>query len=288
MLVDPERFKANLDFIDEMPTLPALLKKISSMMRSTSTSIEAIAAEISKDQVLSAKILRLINSAFYGFPGRISSLTHAIVLLGFDVVRGLVLSTVVFELMKERMTALWVHSLAVSRTAGFIATQVGEPSPEEPIMAGLLHDIGKLIMKIKLGDQYDMVLQAALNRGISPLDAERKLFGFDHADVGRWISARWSLPKSLSEPIAFHHHDLSTFGQRPTAIIALADIFTSAAALGGVAGQPLYFNTGAILEKLSLSEVQALEMFEEMLFQYPGMYYEIGGEDALGFKPEWM
>jgi putative nucleotidyltransferase with HDIG domain len=269
-LIDKKEFRAHVDRLDNMPTLPRLMARLSEMVENPHIPIETISDEIGKDQILAAKLLKLVNSAFYGFPGRIASLSHALVLLGFDIVKGLIFSSEAFEYMRHQMKDLWIHSLAVSRTAGFLARRLDIPDAEEIVLAGLLHDIGKVVFKIKIPDQYTSVIEGALDRGISSLEAERKLFGFDHGDVAFWICERWHLPERLAVPLGYHHKvGIPRTIRRQTAVVALADLFASAAGLTPEGDHPIQPHDPDILRILDVSEKLALDLFFEMEPEYP-------------------
>ncbi|HDM32619.1 MAG TPA: HDOD domain-containing protein, partial [Deltaproteobacteria bacterium] len=137
-----ERIKSITKKIQSLPTLPPVVKKLTKMVESPDVTARDLGKLISSDQVLSAKVLKLVNSPFYGFPGRISSISHAIILLGFNVIKGVVLSASVFDLMEQSMVGLWEHSLACAIVAGTISRGLDIPEPEEVSTAALLHDIG--------------------------------------------------------------------------------------------------------------------------------------------------
>ena len=172
MSVEKESIRKRVEALKNFPTLPGIFEKITHLMQGSNTAAEDIANIISSDQVLSAKVLRIVNSVFYGFPGRISSLTHALIILGFDVVKGLMLSTSVFDMMIARgFHGLWEHSLGCAVTAGVIARRTHDPNPEETSIAALLHDIGKLIIRIELPKESSRIDQTTAKKGISTYEA---------------------------------------------------------------------------------------------------------------------
>jgi len=138
--------KRRIEQVGELPTLPHVVQKLASMIGRPNVSAEEIGLLIEKDQVLSAKVLRLANSPFYGFPSRIASVAHAVVVLGLNVVKGLTLCATAFDMMKTAgMHQLWRHSLGVAITAHILGTKAEMKNPEEAFVAGLLHDIGKAV-----------------------------------------------------------------------------------------------------------------------------------------------
>ena len=224
--------KKKVKLIKNLPTLPDILTKISRMVESKQYSADDIARVISQDQVLTAKVLKLANSAFYGFSRSINSVGQALVLLGFQVVKGLILTSSVFDIVQRRYTDLWKHSLAVATISGLLAQRIGMKAPEESNLAGLLHDLGKVIMAVSMIEELDRVLKLC-QEGLTGLEAEKEVLGFTHMEAGTWLAEAWKLPLELTDPITFHHHPGSAKA-RPmeTSIVHLADILARARGFG--------------------------------------------------------
>ena len=248
------------------------------MVESRNTSAEEVGKIISKDQILSAKVLRLINSAFYGFPGRISSITHGLVLLGFDVVKGLVLSTSVFDIMINKgMADLWRHSVGCATIAGIIARKLNQPEPEEVSTAALLHDFGKVVLKLELPEETNKAEKMVREKNIPIYEAENEVFEFTHATVGNWLCEKWNLPKTLSDPITYHHlPSLSRFAPLQTAMVHLSDILIKANGFGF--GGDMFVSqidktawenlkiTPQILEEIIIDMDKGLDNIDESIF----------------------
>jgi putative nucleotidyltransferase with HDIG domain len=234
MSVDKESLRTRVKALKNVPTLPDVFEAINRLLEDPDTAAEDIATVISSDQALSAKILRVVNSALHGFPGRISSITHALIILGFDVVQGLILSASVFDMMLGKgMHGLWKHSLGCATTAGVIARKTNHPHPEEVSIAALLHDIGKVIIRTELPEETSRIDEAIETRKISTYEAEEQILGLNHSTVGRWLCEEWNLPNKLTDPIACHHKPgMSEFVQVPTAIVHVADILVRANGFG--------------------------------------------------------
>jgi len=225
--------KRRVKRIKNLPTLPGIVQKISSMVESPHTSSADVGRLISQDQVLSAKVLRMANSAFFGMSRKISSITQALVILGFDVVKGLVLTSSVFEMMKQSMVGLWEHSVGCAAAAGVIARRLGRPDAEEILVAGLLHDLGKVVLSLEMPKEMAAIMKAAQTKQISFYEAEGEVLGFNHQDVGLWLSEHWNLPDNLSEPMRYHHQpERATNAPQETAIVHLADIIIRAKGFG--------------------------------------------------------
>jgi len=166
-----------------LPTLPSVIHKLNSLSDNDKSSVQEMARIVSSDQVLSARILRLANSPSYGFY-RVSTIANAMILLGVNVVKSLALSSAIFAIMEKESVGLWEHSLGVSLSANLIARKLGLPECEEIATAGLLHDIGKVIISLKCSDAENDILQLVHERQIYIMEAEREIIGTDHAEVG--------------------------------------------------------------------------------------------------------
>ncbi|MFV0347051.1 MAG: HDOD domain-containing protein [Halodesulfovibrio sp.] len=202
-------YKGRVLAVKNLPTLPKVLEEVTRLMEDPNTSTEQIAKVITFDQVLSAKVLKMVNSPIYGFPGRISSIQHALVLLGFNVIRGLIISTSVFDDMNKAMVGLWEHSVGCALAAGEVAKMLGLKDPEEYAVAGLLHDLGKVVAAVQLPEIKPELEKLVATQDITFLQAEKQLLGFGHDRVNAWLALHWNLPPNISEAISYHHRPLS-------------------------------------------------------------------------------
>jgi HD-like signal output (HDOD) protein len=228
------QLKHRIEKLGQLPTLPHVVQKIMSMIDRPQTSAEDLGKLIEKDQVLTAKVLQLANSPYYGFPARIASVSHAVVVLGLSVVKGLALGASVFDMMKAAgMDHLWRHSLGVAMVAHLLATRVGHKNPEELFVAGLLHDLGKVVIYVKLPEAASNIARAMQERDLSMLEAESEVLELTHAEVAGWLAAAWHLPTVLKEPIMYHHRPmLATAAPLQTAIVHVADVLVKAMGCG--------------------------------------------------------
>ena len=202
------------DELQDLPPLPAVIVRVMQTINDPTTSASDLNRLISADQALASKVLRLVNSSYYGFPRKIATITNAVVILGFNTVRNLTTSLGVFNAFDARgqktaldRDAFWAHSMGVAAAAGVIARRksIGAKSVEEVFIGGLLHDIGKLFLDQYFPDQYAIAIKLAAAAKISIWEAEKTALGVGHALVGKRIAEKWNLPLSLTAMITLHH-----------------------------------------------------------------------------------
>ncbi len=225
--------KRKLRQLQSLPTLPPVVSRLTKLIGDENTTALQIAEVIEKDQVLTSKVLKMVNSAFYGFPKRISTVSSAIVLLGFNVIRTLVLTVSIFEMMQSEDLGLWEHSLGVAAASGILAQHLELKNQEEVATAGLLHDLGKVVIRAEFPHFYKEILRLVEQEKLSFLEAEKQILDMYHGEIGEFLVRRWNLPERLVEPIAFHHEvEKARKYKKETAIIHLADIIIRALGYG--------------------------------------------------------
>lgn len=247
-----------------LPTLPGVIRKLNSLSDNEKSSIQEMARIVSSDQVLSARILRLANSPSFGFY-RVSTITNAMILLGVNVVKSLAIASSIFAIMEKDSVGLWEHSLGVGVAANLIARKLGLPECEEITTAGLLHDIGRVIIRTKCGSAEQDILELVRNRQMFTTEAEQEIIGTDHAEVGGWLVKSWFLPDNLCEPIAFHHDVARSERHRAkTAVVHIADALIKASGFGntGECFVPQIQKTA--WDALTLDEQLLTELVEEL------------------------
>ena len=265
LIADRRAFRERVERISNLPTLPRLLQRFSEMIKNPGISMEVLGKELSKDQVLTSKLLKMVNSSFYGFPGRIGTITHAIVLLGYDALKGLIVTSSIFENLPEEAFPLWRHSIAVSQASRAIAKRLFSQEREEFAVAGLLHDIGKVILHLETPEEYRAVLQHASSSGKAIWLAESELLGFDHATIGLWICEQWTLPAKLAMPIGYHHLPSGASAHKArSAVISLADIIVRGMGGGAEEDLPLDAIDPFIEQQIPITEKFIEEIVEEI------------------------
>ena len=157
--MDYKTLRREIENIETLPTLPSVLHKLLRVIENPKVSLKEIGNFISNDPVLTTRVLRAVNSPIYGFPGRIASINQSLVLLGVNLIRGLLLGVSVFEAMKKALAGLWEHSVGCATAARIIGQKIGLKEPDEVAVAALLHDIGKVIFSLKFPADYERVLE---------------------------------------------------------------------------------------------------------------------------------
>jgi HD-like signal output (HDOD) protein/ActR/RegA family two-component response regulator len=233
--------RALVSGLNSIPSLPGLYLEIVAELRSEDASLGRIAEIVSKDAGMTAKILQLANSAFMGARYDITNPTQAVNLIGTEMVRALVLSVHVFSQFEDakgeasNWALLWEHSTAVACLAQRIAVaEKGVKTVvDESFTAGLLHDIGKLVLLARMPKEYGLLLQTIAQAPATLAAAERERFGCTHADLGAYLMSIWGLPHSLIHAVAYHDRPaecLETCFSSVTAVHAADAIISSATA----------------------------------------------------------
>jgi putative nucleotidyltransferase with HDIG domain len=216
-----------------IPGLPATYGRVSALLRDSDASVQEVGRVIGEDVGMTVKILQLVNSAFYGLARPVTSSEEAAVYLGIDTLRTLVLTFGVVASFEEshipdkEIEALYHHSLNTGTLAKAIAEREGfaKDQVEEAFMAGMLHDLGKLVMVHNMPKSYGRLLRATLDRNLPIHAAETEIFGATHEQIGAYLIRLWGLPDAIAEAVAFHHapHLFPGTGFNPVGVVHVAD-----------------------------------------------------------------
>lgn len=218
----------------ELASLPAVVMRAIELLNNDRTSSSEIGDIIGKDPALSARLLKIVNSAYYGFPTRIDTISRAITIVGTQELTDLILGASAintFARIPNRlidMAQFWEHSLYTGVICRILARQLHSTAAERCFIIGLLHDIGSLLLYRYRPDAASRCLAMALDSNTPLTDAEQSVLGFDHAGLGADLMYAWQLPAPFIEATRFHHTPLSALHYRlETAIVHLADTITS-------------------------------------------------------------
>jgi HD-like signal output (HDOD) protein len=249
------------------PAMPSLYFKVAKIIESPEATVEAVAQLIESDLAISTQLIRVVNSAYYGYEGKISRMHEAIQVLGFGAIKSLVLAVQAFAQMDGvkpvyfSIEKVWRHGLAVAKWAREIAEfESNDPLlAEHAYTAGLLHDIGKVVFAANLNADYDAALTFAREKQISCVAAEAEILGATHAQIAAYLTALWGLPRAVVEAIGFHHAPDSSRDEAfsPLTAVYVANLFKNERASDGHSSitSPLaldYLNRVGVADKIEL------------------------------------
>ncbi|MDD5435001.1 MAG: HDOD domain-containing protein [Nitrospira sp.] len=226
----------------EIPPMPNVAHQILVMVADPNTTAEKLQKAILADQALATRILKIANSPFYGVPRTIRTLSTAIMILGYRMIRNIVLA-VVTKSINRRVglieAMMWEHAIGVSTASFLVAKEINSPDPEEAFLSGLLHDIGKQILNNHDPEKYMKVIEKNYNDGVPFYTAEEEIFGFNHTDVGALVVKKWKLSEELENAIRFHHKGFKAslkeypfYMGRLSLIVNLADLMCQKMGIG--------------------------------------------------------
>lgn len=224
----------------DLPTIPVVATKVMQLIESDMATAEEMGRVVSGDPAVAARVLKISNSAFYGCQRKIQSLSTAIMMLGFNTLRSLVITASIKQVYEpyglvEKM--LWEHSFGAGLAARVIAGNTIFANEEEAFLAGLFHDIGKIIMNHLDRDKFQAVMQRCYNERIPFTEAEKSVYSYVHEDVGACVIRKWNFPEALANSVSFHHSLAFGDADDPhlvnlTAVVNLADMFCHKLGIG--------------------------------------------------------
>jgi len=213
-LMDSAGILKKLDRIDELLTLPSIAMEVNRLLQDLDTSTKKLSDTIQKDQAIVSKILRLVNSAFFGFQSKINNIPHALMVLGFNTVRNAVVSISVIDALSMKnvpegfdIREFWKHSVAVAVTSRRLAERTRLCPPDDCFIGGLLHDIGKIILAQYFSDIFSNILILIRAEGRSFSDAEKDIIPLGHDRIGGYLARQWQLSEDLVDAIRYHHSE---------------------------------------------------------------------------------
>ncbi len=270
----------------DLPTIPAAAIKVMRETQSSSSSAASVAKIIVTDQALSARVLRLANSAYYGLSRRIVDLPEAVVVLGMKSVKNLALVAGTYPWMQRPVTGyclgpeeMWRHAFGTAVASQIIARVSGKASEDVAFTAGLLHDLGKVALSVWIENKMGAILLYAGREEISFDEAERRVLGYDHCQVGYHLATNWNLPEELCEA-ALHHHNpaQATVHHGIVDCVHVGDYICSAMGFGLGGDGMLYRFDETSLDRLGITtnQVDAVtDEFVEKFEEYETLFTEM-------------
>ena len=258
--------KERLFNLKDLPTIPDTHQKILKLIENINYSVDEVGRFIEMDQVLSTKVLKLVNSPFYGLYSNVASIKRAIVLLGANLVKGLVLSTSLFDMADESLPGLWDHSYCCSTVSGFLARKLNLITIEEIMTGALLHDLGKVLVRKQLPEEAKEIDLAVGANSIPMIEAEKMVITYTHDEVGLWLADKWNLPKIIKDVVAYHHKPgLCVTHPKEVAIVHLSDIIVKGIGISYSADRFLPAFDGKGWDNLGLAEGDLADLMTEII-----------------------
>lgn len=248
--------------IRDLPPFSAIANRALKLTNDPRASAVDISRVISYDPAFTARVLRMANSAYYGFARKVTTVSEAIVILGYETLKSVVLALTLQKFYDNEIRGyglekgdMWKHSVGCALAARLLATQVKYPAVEEAFVAGLLHDVGKVILNEYVRDEIDEIIELAGSQGLSFAEAEKRVLGFDHQDIGSKVAEKWNFSDTIVEAIRCHHRpERAKKEPELTAIVHVADFICLSLGLGIGNDGMLYPLKKEALEILRLDE----------------------------------
>lgn len=254
--------------IRDLPSLSAVVVELMASIEQEDIDVNSLAGKIALDQSLAAKTLRLANSSFYGMSSRVTSIHQAISVLGFHNIRTLVTACSITGSFPAgggasfNFKAFWRHSVATAVCAKLLARHL-DLNPETAFTAGLLHDIGTLVLATRFARQYEDMLAYRMQHDCYLIEAEQAVFGLDHAAVGSALAGWWKFPEAMQSAVAGHH--LATHAGPPSLglVVHAASILAHGLDLSAIEDDLVPPISAAVWDALALAEADSLRLFRE-------------------------
>jgi len=229
-----------IDKVSDFPTLPTIYTSLLEVLSSPRSTVQDVADIILKDQSSTLKILKVVNSVAYGLQSRVDTISQAIFYIGFSEIKNIVLTLSVIDVFSNikslayfNLVDFWKHSIAVGIISKKLAKLTGIKNAENYFLAGIVHDIGKLFLIRTFGEEYNKVVKYGLDNKLIIWDAENKVYGFNHMDVGEMLADKWQLPATINHAIKYHHsQNIGSGTPELTACVHLADVIARIMELG--------------------------------------------------------
>lgn len=279
-ILTSEQIQERVKTIIQLPAMPAIAMDIVEMVDNPKTSAQQLGRLISTDQALTAKVLKIANSPFYGFPKKISTIDFAIIVLGFDALKEIVISIALVSSLQKKndlyfnSQLFWDHAIGTGVIARRLARDVGYRVTGEVFVAGLLHDMGISILNKYFTSEFHRMIEIVRDSKLTFSEAEESVFPVTHAVIGSWLGERWNLPDHLVEAIRYHHNpgEAKAHSQL-VSIIHCADVFAKL-----ISGEEIEFDKGIEFHPDALEILQLND--EELIQEYVKEYSDLVKKDT--------
>jgi HD-like signal output (HDOD) protein len=264
-----------LSRVDELPEVPQIAFKAIQLLNNPDTQVSHLAEVISSDQALTAKLLRLCNSAFYGLARKVTTISEAVMIVGFSSIKSLVLMITTQTTMNKGLLGykigpgeFWTHSIGAAEVSRVLGQMIDYPEPEECFIAGLIHDIGKMVLNQYALPEVYKATNLHLKSQIPLYEAEKAILGFDHAAIGGALTEQWNFPPVLVESIRRHHtfesyYESGVLHPLPL-IVATANLLVDLFHEKGEARQKFLAHEALISEVLDIDEAYLPELLPDL------------------------
>lgn len=263
-----DELRLSVQRIAKLPTLPAIAGEVLNLADDNMLSVDKLESIIENDPPMASKILSVSNSAFFGTETHHATIRSAIMRIGFNNVRNIALGIALLTFLGGNCNypvpprRIFKHSVAAGLIAKLLATRLGLHDPDEMFLCGMLHDLGIFVLNCHAADIYQTVIREAGNER-TLTDAERKMLGFTHSEVGVWLADKWHLPDVVTASIRFHHEPSLTKEHR-IAIIHLADYISSKSFFSVTEQQKSYLPDDSVFGTLNISRTDLAKMETEV------------------------
>lgn len=238
--------------LNSLPLLPHVVNRVIELADDPKADTQELCLMIGQDQVLVSKVLKLVNSAYYGLPRKIGTISEAVTILGMQTIKTVVIGASIYSTLNSvnngsKQEQFWRHSVACAAASRIISIKTGLKQGEQTFVAGLIHDIGKIILTLFMPAEYVKVTEITRMGGKSVFEAEKDVLGFTHAEIGRFIAEKWNLPGFLVDTIG-GHHDRSLEGENADIlkVVYLANAAADMAGYGSDSAELLSINHGVL------------------------------------------
>ncbi len=273
-----EKTQLVLSNIYNLPAVSAVMMEVSRLLDDPSTNTSVLSEMIGKDQGLATKILSIANSPLYGLPRKVSTIDFAILIIGFQDIKNIVIALSMIESFKNKtdknldQREFWLHSIITGNAAKRIAEDLGYRIGGEAFVGGLLHDLGIPVIHKYFHSNFENIVKNFNDNGMSLLDAEIEELGYTHQDIGRFLAEKWNLPGHLCSAIQLHHSPSKAEDDDVlTSLIHVADYMTQKLGVGN-----FYLDNNYKVEDAALKALKfdSLEKLDEYLEKYRALFEE--------------